>query len=70
MLCRYANVESKKKICIPSLMIAITLGCYNKTLGSYFKAITNFLKSMLRVDTRTNMKERSKQGVQLQYNAD
>ena len=26
--------------------------------------------SMLRVDTRTNMNERSKQGVRLQYNAE
>ena len=25
---------------------------------------------VLRVDTRTNMKERSKQGIRLQYNAD
>ena len=41
MLCWYANIEIQK-ICIPSLMIAITLGCYNKTLGSNFKAKKNF----------------------------
>ena len=37
MLCRYANIESPKNF-ILSLMIAITLGCYNKTFGNNFKA--------------------------------